>query len=96
MLQRLGQDLTLIEARPKTGRFHQIRQHLAHAGYPIVGDYRYAGIERSETLGRALGTGTRMFLQAKELRFKHPLSGEQVAVVAPPDPLWLEIGITDV
>ena len=38
---RAGKSFALIEAKPKTGRTHQIRVHLAHAGYPIVGDKLY-------------------------------------------------------
>lgn len=84
---RLENGFSLIEARPKTGRFHQIRRHLLQAGHPIVGDYRYAGIERCDELGARLGTGTRMLLQAKEITFPHPLNGESLTITAPTDPL---------
>lgn len=77
--------LSLLKATPLTGRFHQIRRHLLEAGYPIVGDYRYAGRERSDELGGILGTGTRMMLQAKTLEFDHPYSGEPVRIEAPDD-----------
>ncbi len=40
-----GVDATLVEARPRTGRQHQIRLHLAHAGHPILGDKLYMGGE---------------------------------------------------
>ncbi|MGJ8672426.1 MAG: RluA family pseudouridine synthase [Rubritalea sp.] len=75
--------LTLIEATPHTGRFHQIRRHLLHAGLPIVGDYRYAGIERSDRLGQLLDTGTRMLLQAKSLKIEHPGTGQPLTFTAP-------------
>lgn len=77
--------LSLLRATPTTGRFHQIRRHLQQAGFPIVGDYRYAGRERSDELGALLGTGTRMLLQAKELRLEHPHSGEDLVIEAPDD-----------
>jgi 23S rRNA-/tRNA-specific pseudouridylate synthase len=38
-----GQGATLIEARPRTGRTHQIRVHLEHGGFPIIGDTPYGG-----------------------------------------------------
>lgn len=81
--------LSLLRATPTTGRFHQIRRHLQLAGHPIVGDYRYAGCERSDELGALLGTGTRMLLQAKELRLEHPHGGGELVIEAPPDEAFL-------
>lgn len=57
-------DHALVEAEPVTGRKHQIRAHLAHAGYPIVGDGRYGG-DRAE----------RLFLHARRLEITHPRTG---------------------
>jgi tRNA pseudouridine65 synthase len=78
--------LSLLKAMPYTGRYHQIRRHLLEAEMPIVGDYRYAGSDRSNELGTILGTGTRMLLQAKTLRLKHPYTGEMLHFEAPADP----------
>ncbi|MEO8617020.1 MAG: pseudouridine synthase [Luteolibacter sp.] len=78
--------LSLLKVSPATGRFHQIRRHLLEAGFPIVGDFRYAGMERSHALGGMLGTGTRMLLQSKVLELRHPLTGTLLKIVAPPDP----------
>jgi len=86
-----NEPLALIEATPKTGRFHQIRRHLLDAGHPIVGDYRYAGIERSDAMGSLLGTGTRMLLQAKRLCFRHPVTDDDLTVEAPTDPLITKV-----
>ena len=77
--------LTLVEATPHTGRFHQIRRHLLHAGLPITGDYRYAGIEESDHLGKTLGTGSRMLLQSRTIAFDHPITGDQIHIQAPAD-----------
>lgn len=87
LVEHLPESLSLLEATPRTGRFHQIRRHLAHLGHPIVGDYRYAGIERSNHLGAILGTGTRMLLQAISLEFVHPASKQEVKIESPLDPL---------
>ena len=77
--------LSLLKATPATGRFHQIRRHLLEADLPIVGDFRYAGQERSHRLGEILGTGTRMLLQSKALEFWHPHSGALLRIEAPLD-----------
>ncbi|MCP5536859.1 MAG: hypothetical protein H7A51_11595 [Akkermansiaceae bacterium] len=82
--------LSLVEATPHTGRYHQIRRHLIHLGLPIVGDYRYAGIEASNLLGKSLGTGTRMLLQSKSLSLTHPVTGQHTHIEAPVDPAFLK------
>lgn len=82
--------LSLIHATPLTGRFHQIRRHLLEAGFPIVGDFRYAGIDRSFELGKILGTGTRMLLQSKSLKLCHPHSLQPLEISAPADPEFLK------
>ena len=84
-----GDILTLIEAVPHSGRFHQIRRHLLHAGIPIVGDYRYAGIETCDRLGELLASGTRMMLQAKSLTIDHPITNNKLTITAPVGPNFL-------
>ena len=69
-------DHTLLEARPKTGRTHQIRVHLAWHGYPIVGDSVY-GLRHQRLLRY------RHFLHAARLGFVHPATGESVTFTAP-------------
>jgi tRNA pseudouridine65 synthase len=78
--------LSLLKVTPATGRFHQIRRHLLESDRPIVGDFRYAGMERSHELGEVLGTGTRMLLQAKVLELEHPRTGQRLIIEAPQDP----------
>jgi len=84
-LLRTKDGVSLVKALPTTGRFHQIRRHLAGAGFPIVGDYRYGKIERNDEWGKLLGTGTRMLLQAKVLELAHPWTGKSLKIEVPDD-----------
>jgi 23S rRNA pseudouridine955/2504/2580 synthase len=61
---------TLIEAKPVTGRTHQIRVHGKHAGFPLLGDVKYMD-DRAEAFCRDIGL-KRLFLHARSLRFKLP------------------------
>lgn len=74
--ERRYEGFTLLSARLRTGRTHQIRVHLAHLGFPIAGDEKYGIFERNRTLAKQ-GLG-RMFLHAAELGFQHPVGGEAV------------------
>lgn len=68
VLERFSRN-TLIEARLETGRTHQIRVHMAHIGYPLVGDPVYGYKKQKFNLqGQAL--------HAKTLGFIHPRTGE--------------------
>jgi 23S rRNA pseudouridine955/2504/2580 synthase len=76
---------TLLDIGLKTGRTHQIRVHLAHAGHPIVGDPKYGDFARNKTFARDHHFA-RMFLHARELAFDHPASGERCTLSAPLPP----------
>jgi 23S rRNA pseudouridine955/2504/2580 synthase len=65
--------MSLLEVTIKTGRTHQIRVHLSHAGHPIAADDKYGDFELNRLLGKA-GL-RRMFLHAWRLRLTHPISG---------------------
>jgi RluA family pseudouridine synthase len=71
--------LALIEARPLTGRTHQIRLHLAHANLPIVGDTMYGS---SEDRGRRVAL---MGLRAVGLDYQDPFLLKRVKIEAPSD-----------
>ncbi len=79
---------THIRVNLETGRTHQIRVHMAHVRYALVGDPDYGGrlaLPRgvSEPLADALRQFRRQALHAWQLSFVHPLSGEQVSYEAP-------------
>ncbi len=74
-------DFTLVEAKPKTGRTHQIRVHAAWLGHPIVADNRY-GDESLNKLFKRRGY-QRLFLHAQRLQFKHPLTEQPMDIIAP-------------
>jgi 23S rRNA pseudouridine1911/1915/1917 synthase len=69
-------EASLLCVRPRTGRTHQIRVHMAHAGHPIVGDGSYGD-------KREAPTAARQMLHARILAFRHPGSGETVTFNAP-------------
>ena len=67
---------TLLEVNIETGRTHQIRVHLSHIGYPIIGDCTYSnGKNEFGVVGQCL--------HAKCLEFKHPVTGKEIKFDAP-------------
>lgn len=72
VLERFA-NATLLELHPLTGRTHQIRVHLAHAGYPVVGDVLYGS--RKE--------GERLALHASAIEFSHPKTGKVIKFQSP-------------
>jgi tRNA pseudouridine65 synthase len=70
-----------VEARPRTGRMHQIRRHFAHLRHPIVGDVRH-GDGKHNRLFRSLGLPG-MLLRAVALTVRAPDSQRELAIVAP-------------
>jgi 23S rRNA pseudouridine955/2504/2580 synthase len=75
------QDFSLLEVELLTGRTHQIRVHLAHAGHPVLGDDKYGDFALNRGLARQ-GV-KRLLLHAARLAFRHPLSGESVQLESP-------------
>ena len=80
-VRRRGTQSSLLEVRLLTGRTHQIRVHLAHAGHPILGDDKYGDFALNRDLQRQ-GV-KRLLLHAGRLAFGHPLSGERLRLEAP-------------
>jgi len=81
--ERLG-NVTWLEARPLTGRLHQIRVHLRVLGHPVLFDETYwEKTWKCEILTDL--APQRMTLHARSIAFKHPFSGKEVAIEAPMD-----------
>ena len=72
---------SLIEARPLTGRMHQIRKHLAHIFHPIIGD-RPHGCNKQNKFFLARFGLSGMMLHASELNFIHPVIGIEITIKA--------------
>ncbi len=87
---------TLVEVSIFTGRPHQIRIHLAAAGYPLLGDPLYApgGIPITNTTAMPGDCG--YHLHAHRIRFAHPRTGQPLSIVAqPPAALVINPSMTD-
>jgi tRNA pseudouridine65 synthase len=72
---------SLVEARPQTGRLHQIRRHLKHLGHPIVGDVNYGKGDVNRLFRERYGL-RRLALHAATLSFDHPFTGAAIRITA--------------
>jgi len=73
---------SLVEARPRTGRMHQLRRHFKHLFHPIIGDTTY-GEGRHNRLFRQHLSSHRLLLHASEMELQHPSSDELLRLHAP-------------
>ena len=75
---------TLVEVKIETGRTHQIRVHMSHIGYPVVGDVVYSnGKNPFGVIGQ--------MLHAQKLTFKHPITNEELNLEAPLPTYFIEV-----
>ena len=72
---------SLIEARPTTGRRHQLRRHFKHIFHPIIGDTSY-GDSAHNRMFRQQFDCRRLLLHASRLHCQHPISGEPLVIKA--------------
>ena len=78
---------TLVEARPLTGRLHQVRRHLRHLDHPLVGDVKHGSGAINRHYRATYGL-LRLALHAHRIAFAHPMTGASIVVHAPmPDDL---------
>ncbi len=71
----------LVKLTPHTGRFHQLRKHMAHIFHPIIGD-RPHGCNKQNKLWKEKFGMTTMLLHAGCLQFEHPVSSEKIKISA--------------
>jgi tRNA pseudouridine32 synthase/23S rRNA pseudouridine746 synthase len=77
-----GEGVALVEARPETGRMHQIRCHLAHVGHPLVGDVLYGAALRDFVPGQDVA------LHAYALSLPRPEGGRAFVTARVPAGWW--------
>jgi 23S rRNA pseudouridine1911/1915/1917 synthase len=88
VLEPFADQAALLECWLETGRTHQIRVHMAHAGHGLLGDQTYGGKRRlsDKALGQGASMGNafpRQALHAATLGFDHPVTGERLEFAAP-------------
>lgn len=81
---------SLVSAQPHTGRRHQIRKHLAHLRYPIIGDINYGDNKQNPFFARHFGF-KRLMLFAQAMQFTHPVTKAHINVAAQFDQQWLSV-----
>ena len=78
------QRYALVLAEPESGRFRQIRKHLAHIHHPVIGDCQHGRGDHNRLYKQHFGCH-RMLLHAWQITFAHPVSGEAMTIEAPLD-----------
>jgi tRNA pseudouridine65 synthase len=84
------QRYALVRAEPETGRFRQIRKHLAHIHHPVIGDCQHGRGDHNRLYKQYFGCH-RMLLHAQRLRFSHPGDGRAMVIDAPLDDEYTDL-----
>ncbi|HEX7817265.1 pseudouridine synthase [Dyella sp.] len=84
------QRYALVLAEPETGRFRQIRKHLAHIHHPVIGDCQHGRSDHNR-LYKQYFHCHRMLLHALRLQLRHPVSDEPLCIEAPLDPAFASV-----
>lgn len=78
---------SLVEVKPETGRFHQIRRHMARLSHPLIGDYQHGDSQHGKYFRHVLGEPG-LWLKAKAVEFHNPVTREPVRVESGWTPRW--------
>ena len=84
------QRYALLLAEPESGRFRQIRKHLAHIHHPVIGDCQHGRGDHNRLYKQHFDCH-RMLLHAWKLDFRHPVSGLPMTLQAPLDPAYMTL-----
>lgn len=80
----------LVEARPHTGRKHQIRRHLKHISHPLIGDTTYGKSGHNRLFSERFDC-RRLLLHADQLALRHPETGAELIIRAPLDAVFASV-----
>ncbi|HAR42978.1 MAG TPA: pseudouridylate synthase [Bdellovibrionales bacterium] len=78
---------SLLEVRPETGRFHQIRRHFAHISHPLIGDSAHGDGKHNRVFREKLGANA-LLLKAYSLQLQHPQTGSPLLICSRWGGLW--------
>ncbi len=84
------QRYALLMAEPESGRFRQIRKHLAHIHHPVIGDCQHGRGDHNRLYKQHFGCH-RMLLHAWRVSFAHPVTGDALTVEAPLDEAYVNL-----
>ncbi len=78
---------SLVEMEPKTGRLHQLRVHANKIAHPVIGDPKHGNRHHNHYFANQLGIPF-LFLHAREIRFSHPITNNEISIIAPLPAFW--------
>jgi len=81
---------SLVEASPRTGRYHQIRRHLTGISHPVIGDADHGDTKCNRAFQEYAGV-TRLMLAAIRVQFEHPMSKEQIVIGCSPEHSFISV-----
>lgn len=78
---------SLVELTPETGRKHQLRRHMSHLRHPIIGDSKHGDLWQNRGVTEHFAV-SRLMLHASQLNLNHPITEENISLIAPWDAQW--------